>query len=191
MKLIEEQMLREKTNGLVLEWARDRKPPFTGETADGFADAIVAAHLVADEGRSGLHRWIDAARRTGLSWTEIGAALGITKQAAQQRFRSGGQVDDTDVGDGEEIVRFGATAFNEMWMLRDEGRKGNELIRTGALTLVFRRTDQPWEYRRRIGMSSMMPEMKKDGWIYVSSWHPFHYFKREASPDADQPHFTR
>ena len=178
MQIVEQQVIREQTGALVLDWAARRQPPFTGETAEGFAEAITVAHLVADEGRITLHRWIDAARRTGLSWTDIGNALGISKQAAQQRFKPAEIGDDLASGGSDEIVRFGASAFNEMSILREEGRKGNELIRTGALTLVFRPTAHLWEYRRRIGTVSMNAEMKRAGWIYVSSWVPFHYFKR-------------
>jgi hypothetical protein len=181
MLLSDQQSLRDKTTALVIDWAKDRQPPFTGENLDGFDDAITAAHIVADESRLSLHRWIDAARRTGMSWADIGEVLGISKQAAQQRFRSLGQGEDPDIHDGEEIVRIGATAFNEMRMLHDEGLKGNELVRTGALMLVFRRSDRLWEYRRRIGSSSLLNEMRKAGWTHVSSWLPFHYFKRPMS----------
>ena len=178
VQLVDEQQLREKTSALLLEWAGTRQPPFTGETADGFADAIVAAQLVADEARLNLQRWIDAARRSGLSWTDVGNALGISKQAAQQRFRSTESDQHLDLQDGEEIVRLGATAFNEMSILREEGLKRRELIRTGALTLVFQPSGSAWEYRRRVGPLLMMDAMKKAGWTHVSSWIPFHYFKR-------------
>lgn len=178
MQISEQQQIRDKTAGLVVEWASSRQPPFTGEAADGFVEAITVAHLVADEGRLGLHRWVDAARRTGLSWTEIGNALGISKQAAQQRFKPAEMDDDVPGEDGETRVRFGATAFNEMSMLREEGRKGNELVDTGIFTLTFRPTDHPWEYRRLVGAASLKAEMAKAGWTYVSSWMPFHYFKR-------------
>lgn len=178
MRIVEQQVIRDHTAALVVDWAARRDPPFTGESADGFVEAITVAHLVADEGRTQLHRWIDAARRTGLSWTDIGAALGISKQAAQQRFRPAG-MDEMVAGDGdEEIVRLGATAFNEMSILRDEGRKGRELMRTGALMLAFRATDRQWDYRRRIGTGAPTAEMRRAGWTYVSSWLPFHYFKR-------------
>lgn len=183
MRVAEEQRLREKTNALVLNWAKDQEPPFNGETAEDFSDAIAAAHVVADEARLGLHRWVDAARRTGISWSEVGKVLGISKQAAQQRFRSLGEADDIQIREDEEVVRLGATAFNEMRMLRDEGVRGNELIRTGAFTLVFRRSDRPWEYRRRIGATAMIAEMEEAGWSYVSNWPPFHYFKRPLAPD--------
>jgi hypothetical protein len=178
LHITEQQKLRDKTAALLLEWAEERSPPFTGETKDGFADALVAAYLVAEESKVGLQRWIDAARRTGMSWTEIGETLGISKQAAQQRFRLQTSTDDEDLSNGHEIVRLGATAFNEMTILRDEGLKGNELVRTAALTLIFRPTEQCWEYRRRIGAAPTIAEMKRAGWTYVSSWLPFHYFKR-------------
>jgi hypothetical protein len=32
---------------------------------------------------------VDAARAAGLTWAEIGAIYGLTKQGAQQRFRGG------------------------------------------------------------------------------------------------------
>ena len=32
---------------------------------------------------------LDAARQAGLTWAEIGAIYGLTKQGAQQRFRAG------------------------------------------------------------------------------------------------------
>jgi len=88
--------------------------------------------------------------------------------------------DELASGEGEEIVRLGATTFNEMSILREEGGKGNELVRTGALALVFRPTTHLWEYRRKIGKASITTEMKRAGWIYVSSWMPFHYFKRSV-----------
>lgn len=183
MNLAEERAIRDKTAALVLDWADHRQPQFTGETSEGFAEAIVVAHVVADEAKLNLHRWIDAARRTGVSWAEIGEALGISKQAAQQRFRPDEEAEDPSKRRGEEVVRIGATAFNEMNILRAEGRKGNELIRTGALKLVFRPTSRAWEYQRRLGAAPPTSTMEKDGWIYVSSWMPFHYFKRPAPPE--------
>jgi hypothetical protein len=178
MNMEEQQQLRERTAALVFDWGVNRTPTFTGDTPKDYVDAIVAAHVVADEARLGMHRWVGAARRSGLSWADVGDALGISKQAAQQRFRPHAPDDDFPLHDGEEIVRLGATAFNELAILRDEGLKGRELIRTGALTLVFRPTGHPWEYRRRIGTLSMVPAMQDAGWTYVSSWIPFHYFKR-------------
>lgn len=181
MELIEQQQIRERTGALVLDWAADQQPPFTGESPDGFTEALLVASLVADEGRLGLHRWVAAARRAGLSWTDIGKALGISKQAAQQRF--GAALLEEDTVRAGMIVRNGATAFNEMRILEEEGRLGNELVGTGLLELTFRRTDHVWEYCRRFGLKPEVETMATAGWTYVSSWLPFHYFKR-ALPEA-------
>ena len=182
MDIMQQRVIRDRTAAIMIDWAKERMPPFTGESAVDFRDAITAAHLVYDEGKIELHRWVDAARRSGLSWAEIGDCLGITKQAAQQRFKTATAIDDTSLADDEIVIRLGATAFNEMRILREEGAKGHELMETGALKLVFRKTNQLWEYQRRIGgiwtIGGMKAEMREGGWAYVDSWPPFHYFKR-------------
>jgi len=182
MNFAEQQAIRKSTAAVMVEWANNRQPPFTGEITEEFRDAITAAYLVADEGRLDLQRWVDAARRSGLSWTDIGDALGISKQAAQQRFKLDIPDDRPDHAEGEKVVRLGAHAFNEMRILRQEGENGHELIDAGLLKLIFRKTGQKWEYMRRIGgvwmADEMRAEMRQAGWTYVSSWPPFHYFKR-------------
>lgn len=47
---------------------------------------IVAARQELDKSEVELREAVAAARRAGDSWATIGAALDITKQAAQQRF---------------------------------------------------------------------------------------------------------
>ncbi len=56
-------------------------------------DALTTASSIAQEmeGASDalLGHFVDRCRRQGRSWTEISAALGVTKQAAHRRFRTG------------------------------------------------------------------------------------------------------
>lgn len=47
---------------------------------------IVAAAANVSAAEEALRVAVRAARETGDSWTVIGAALGVSKQAAQQRF---------------------------------------------------------------------------------------------------------
>ncbi|MFT3714576.1 MAG: Clp protease N-terminal domain-containing protein [Gordonia sp. (in: high G+C Gram-positive bacteria)] len=56
------------------------------EPLDQLAGAMtVSAHL-GEVGDSLIGHFVDQARRAGASWTEIGASMGVTKQAAQKRF---------------------------------------------------------------------------------------------------------
>ncbi|HEX8668128.1 MAG TPA: hypothetical protein VF727_07130 [Allosphingosinicella sp.] len=180
MDVLEEQRLRANTAALVLDWAMALEPPFRGDSKEQFADAIVAAHVVADESRLSLHRWIDAGRRAGLSWADVGEVLGISKQAAQQRFRTAGEPEEGMPQRDHEIVRMGVTAFNELRVLREEGLRGNELIGVAGFRLIFRASDRRWDYSRIVAASAgpAAERMAGDGWTYVSSWFPFHYFKR-------------
>ena len=185
MQIKSEADIRARTAAIPLEWATDTGGSLEGESKAEFGVVITAAHIVADEAAASLRRWIDAGRRAGLSWGELGALLGISKQAAQQRFGRAGD-GEAEAGEGEILVRLGATAFNEMAMLRAAGERCEELVRTGLLSLTFRQTDRRWEYRRLVAMSLGPTEqrMAREGWTYVSSWPPFHYFKRAASDPA-------
>lgn len=48
---------------------------------------IMAAKEARDEADARLSQAVAAARAAGDSWTVVGAALGVSKQAAQQRYR--------------------------------------------------------------------------------------------------------
>ena len=178
MNIAEQNALRAKASATMVEWATTREPPFTGQTGDDFREAITAAHLIADETRLDLQRWVDAARRSGTSWSEVGDALGISKQAAQQRFKSDVLDENSSEDEGLLVVRQGATAFNEMAILREEGKKGNELVDVGMAVLKFRPTGRQWEYRRAISGFGGSEESGQEGWVHVANWLPFRYYKR-------------
>ena len=65
----------------------DRLDPATHPARDAapFRRIIAARNQVAEADRE-LHDAVRAAREAGDSWTVIGAALDISRQAAQQRF---------------------------------------------------------------------------------------------------------
>lgn len=62
--------------------------------SDDAVEQLAAATLVAGEVRDRadelMDRYVARARAGGRSWSEIGAALGVSKQAAQQRFVAAG-----------------------------------------------------------------------------------------------------
>src|SRR5215472_7512109 len=49
-------------------------------------DAVVAANHLGEVADHLIGHFVDQARRSGASWTDIGASMGVTKQAAQKRF---------------------------------------------------------------------------------------------------------
>ncbi|RKN06450.1 Clp protease N-terminal domain-containing protein [Streptomyces radicis] len=53
---------------------------------DQLADAVIAADHLGELADHLIGHFVDQARRSGASWTEIGRSMGVTRQAAQKRF---------------------------------------------------------------------------------------------------------
>lgn len=53
---------------------------------DQLTDAVLAAEHLSEVADHLIGHFVDQARRSGASWTEIGKCMGVTKQAAQKRF---------------------------------------------------------------------------------------------------------
>ena len=53
---------------------------------DQLTDAVIAAEALGEIADHLIGHFVDQARRSGASWTEIGKCMGVTKQAAQKRF---------------------------------------------------------------------------------------------------------
>ncbi|GAA2272290.1 hypothetical protein GCM10010145_53300 [Streptomyces ruber] len=53
---------------------------------DQLQDAVIAADHLGDVADHLIGHFVDQARRSGASWTEIGRSMGVTRQAAQKRF---------------------------------------------------------------------------------------------------------
>ena len=57
-----------------------------GSTLDNLADAVAVGEHLGEQADSLIGHFVDQARRSGASWSQIGASMGVSKQAAQQRF---------------------------------------------------------------------------------------------------------
>ncbi|MEU9455383.1 Clp protease N-terminal domain-containing protein [Streptomyces sp. NPDC048277] len=68
------------------------------EPLDQLQDAVIAADHLGDVADHLIGHFVDQARRSGASWTEIGKSMGVTRQAAQKRFVSKESA-DLDPGD--------------------------------------------------------------------------------------------
>src|SRR5271155_1180667 len=60
-----------------------------GGPLDRVSDAASVSAGLSEESDALLGHFVDQARRSGATWNEIGAAMGVTKQAAQKRFVPG------------------------------------------------------------------------------------------------------
>src|SRR5215217_4363065 len=53
---------------------------------DQLNDAALAAEHLGELADHVVGHFVDQARRSGASWTDIGRSMGVTKQAARKRF---------------------------------------------------------------------------------------------------------
>jgi Clp amino terminal domain, pathogenicity island component len=60
-----------------------------GGPLENVSDAFAVSEQLDQQSDALIGYFVDQARRTGLSWSQIGGAMGVTKQAAQKRFVPG------------------------------------------------------------------------------------------------------
>jgi ATP-dependent Clp protease ATP-binding subunit ClpA len=76
---------------------------------DNLADAVKVASALDEQSDALIGYFVDQARRSGAPWSEIGASMGVTKQAVQKRFV--GRADESDLLDQDQMFsRFTARA---------------------------------------------------------------------------------
>lgn len=98
------------------------------------SDAVIAADSLGDLADHLIGHFVDQARRSGASWTEIGRSMGVSKQAAQKRFVPKGA--DSDLDPSEGFKRFTPRAKNVMVASQNEAHAaGNAEITPGHLIL--------------------------------------------------------
>ena len=103
---------------------------------DQLTDAVLAAEHLDDLADHLVGHFVDQARRSGASWTEIGKSMGVTKQAAQKRFvpKAGG--DPTDLDPSQGFSRYTSRARNVVIAAQNEAHAaGNAEIRPEHLVL--------------------------------------------------------
>lgn len=152
---------------------------------------LVAAtrEAAAETGRL-LGEAVNGARRAGHSWDTLGQLLGVSRQAAQQRF---GTVPATPPGDGPDPdararkVLSPLTAFDEMAVLESEGRRGWHVVEYGTLHHVVEASPWQWEHRRiLVSVGARRHRLEAEGWVLIKTmWFPWAYYKRRLDVPAD------
>ncbi|WP_433334489.1 Clp protease N-terminal domain-containing protein [Spirillospora sp. CA-294931] len=101
---------------------------------DQLSDAVLAADHLGEVADHLIGHFVDQARRSGASWTEIGKSMGVSKQAAQKRFVAKGDAPDLDESDG--FSRFTPRARNVVMASQNEARAaGNAEIQPEHIAL--------------------------------------------------------
>ncbi|WP_137874042.1 Clp protease N-terminal domain-containing protein [Rhodococcus sp. Q] len=89
---------------------------------DQLSDAVLAADHLGDVADHLIGHFVDQARRTGLSWTDIGRSMGVSKQAAQKRFTPKDPGTATDLDPNQGFNQFTPRARNVIAAAHNEAK---------------------------------------------------------------------
>lgn len=92
-----------------------------GDALVHLRDAVLVSRFLEEQADQLIGHFVDEARHSGASWTTIGQSLGVSKQAAQQRFVLG--EDDLIDGRGRIFSRFTPRAREAIQAAREEARR--------------------------------------------------------------------
>src|SRR5215218_6280122 len=103
------------------------------DALDQLSDAVLAADHLGEVADHLIGHFVDRARRSGASWSDIGRSMGVTKQAAQKRFVA---KPESDLDPAQGFGRFTLRARNVVMAAQNEARAaGNSTIAPAHLAL--------------------------------------------------------
>ncbi|OBA91967.1 hypothetical protein A5662_21560 [Mycobacteriaceae bacterium 1482268.1] len=109
------------------------------EPLDQLTDAVLAAESLGEISDHLIGHFVDQARRSGASWTDIGKCMGVTKQAAQKRFvPKAPDFESATLDAGAGFGRFTPRARNVVVVAQNKAQKaGNDEITPDHLLLAL------------------------------------------------------
>lgn len=145
-----------------------------------YLELITIAAQAESAGSAVLRDAVQSARSAGHSWQAIGTRLGMTRQAAQQRF--GGF---SELGAGAIRRISPLTSFNELGVLNAAGRYGWRSVGFGTLYHDMECTNEQWEHKRRVPGGRNSEDTA--GWEKIGSmWFPWAYYRRSLGVAAEK-----
>ncbi|MBP0452168.1 ATP-dependent Clp protease ATP-binding subunit [Kitasatospora sp. RG8] len=125
-----------KTTPLRLDDLIDAIKKVHSDALDQLSDAVIAADHLGDLADHLIGHFVDQARRSGASWTDIGRSMGVSKQAAQKRFVPKDPGTPADLDPSQGFSRFTPRARHVVMESQEEARRaGNAEIGTGHILL--------------------------------------------------------
>ena len=153
---------------------------------------VVSSRTAAEETSRLLRDSIAGARAAGHSWDTLGKILGVSRQAAQQRFGPApapGHPVQSGSRAPERRVLNPLTAFDEMAVLAREGRRGWHSVDYGTLFHLVEASEWQWEHRRLVWSPlshGQARELEAAGWILVGvATFPWAYYARQLDLPAE------
>jgi hypothetical protein len=106
------------------------------DALEQLTSAVLAGEHLGEVADHLIGHFVDQARRSGASWTDIGRSMGVSKQAAQKRFVPKGESPDLDPSEG--FSRYTPRARQVVMASQEEARAaGNARIGTAHLVLAL------------------------------------------------------
>jgi hypothetical protein len=87
------------------------------EPLEQLQDAVLAGEHLGEVADHLIGHFVDQARRSGASWTDIGQSMGVTRQAAQKRFVP---KDGADLSANQDFSRYTPRARNAVMAAHNE-----------------------------------------------------------------------
>jgi Clp amino terminal domain, pathogenicity island component len=113
------------------------------DALDQISEAMVVAEHLDRTGDDLIGHFVEQARSQGITWSDIGQSMGVSKQAAQKRFSARGGDDDLEPLDPSQgFARFAVEARNILVAAHDAARTRQEPTVTAA-RLVLALGDTP------------------------------------------------
>ncbi|GAA0315265.1 hypothetical protein [Kineococcus aurantiacus] len=176
----EVQALREAVTEAVLSTPVGLRDALADDP-DASLRLVAATRVAAEETSRLLREAVAGARSAGHRWDTLGTLLGVSKQAAQQRFATPTRPDPHvgDAGAPERKVLSPITSLEEMAVLAEEGRHGWHIVDYGTLFHVVEASETQWEHHRQPWAPGARRRLEAQGWTLVKTMtFPWGYYKR-------------
>ncbi|ARI51487.1 Clp protease [Streptomyces sp. S8] len=92
------------------------------DALEQLSGAVIAADHLGDVADHLIGHFVDQARRSGASWTDIGRSMGVTRQAAQKRFVTKKSDEASDLDASQGFGRFTQRARNVVMASHNEAK---------------------------------------------------------------------
>ncbi|MFH8553545.1 Clp protease N-terminal domain-containing protein [Streptomyces celluloflavus] len=113
------------TNSIRLDDLIEAIKKVHSDALEQLSDAVLAADHLGDIADHLIGHFVDQARRSGASWTDIGRSMGVSKQAAQKRFVPKNPGEPSDLDPNQGFSRFTPRARNVVVAAQNEARAAN------------------------------------------------------------------